>query len=453
MTWNPYSPIEAEAARSLVGCALVYPESLPLVSLPEEALFDPNLRALLRCAREVYESGYSGDPAEFALRVAELARVPAGDLPLANAAIPSGIGGYEEIVAEGHVTRQTVEALDDSLRRVKAGTEGTEGLSHSLARLQNIAVGAKSKCETVVGVVRSRIEQINQVITDRSQGIDTPLGLPTGLTKLDDIGGYELGVPSLIIGRPGHGKSSLATAAEIANVARGWHVLTFSVEEGRAQRADRYISLHSGVPVRKLRAANLTFDERVRAGRVATEIPPNWLINAEAGLTAGECVAEARKVMARVGGPEKPTGLRLVVVDLVGRLRPSKKASADQYERMLMVESLKTFSVAAKQDGVAYLLVAQVNREVEKRNPPRGAAEDDYWDCRQPRAHDVYGSDVAAQDMKFIISVQRPCRYFQNYAEDDMRVAVVKNNQGEEMAFRAHFTPELTKVNDYGAPF
>src|SRR5437870_5716983 len=150
-------------------------------------------------------------------------------------------------------------------------------------------------------------------------------GLATGLSDLDRLmGGLQPSDMIIVAGRPGMGKSSLATNIAF-NVARAWRgevqadgstktvnggiVGLFSLEMSSEQLATRIIAEQSGVPssdIRRGRIDEAEFARIVEASRQIQKIP--FYIDQTGGLTVAQLAARARRL-------KRQRGLDLMVVD------------------------------------------------------------------------------------------------------------------------------------------
>src|ERR1700690_1102952 len=150
-------------------------------------------------------------------------------------------------------------------------------------------------------------------------------GVATGLTDLDRyMGGLQNSDLVIVAGRPGMGKTALATniAFNIAKAYRGetrpdgttapvdgGRVGFFSLEMSAEQLATRIIAEQSGVPSYKIRRGDITendFQHVAEAVREMQAIP--FYIDQTGGISIAQLTARARRL-------KRQRGLDLIVVD------------------------------------------------------------------------------------------------------------------------------------------
>jgi len=156
-------------------------------------------------------------------------------------------------------------------------------------------------------------------------------GLATGLTDLDSkMGGLQPSDLVILAGRPGMGKTALATNVAY-NVAKAWtgevradgHLATvnggivgfFSLEMSAEQLATRIISEQTGIPSNKIRRGDIEEAdfEKIRDVSVDLQNLP-FYVDETGGLSIGQLAARARRL-------KRQRGLDLLVVDYL-KLRP-----------------------------------------------------------------------------------------------------------------------------------
>jgi replicative DNA helicase len=216
-------------------------------------------------------------------------------------------------------------------------------------------------------------------------------GLPTGIERLNGlIGGWQIGIVQLLCGRPAMGKSSALMASIDACSAVGVGAHLFTMEDSITVHGDRALSRESMVPSSDIRALKLNREqfENLKAARRKLHKRKGWIIDERAGLTADEIVRCARK-------HAKANGTKLVVVDYINLVR-SKYEDAHQ----ALTEICKAFATSAKNDGFAYLVAAQLNRGLEKR------------DDKRPVMSDLRESGSLEELAKLIVSVYRSAYYY-----------------------------------------
>jgi replicative DNA helicase len=159
-------------------------------------------------------------------------------------------------------------------------------------------------------------------------------GLATGLIDLDaKMGGLQQSDLTILAGRPGMGKTALATNIAY-NVAKAWapgevradgHMATvnggivgfFSLEMSAEQLATRIISEQTGIPSNKIRRGAIDEADFERIKDVSIELQNlPFYVDETGGLSIGQLAARARRL-------KRQRGLDLLVIDYIQLLQGS----------------------------------------------------------------------------------------------------------------------------------
>ena len=143
-------------------------------------------------------------------------------------------------------------------------------------------------------------------------------GLATGLPALDaDMGGLQPSDLIILAGRPGMGKTALATNIAY-NVAKAWrgerradgHMATldggivgfFSLEMSAEQLATRIIGEQTAIPANKIRRGDFKERDYEKIKQTSTELQNLPLyVDQTGGLSIGQLTARARRLSVSVG--------------------------------------------------------------------------------------------------------------------------------------------------------
>jgi replicative DNA helicase len=236
-------------------------------------------------------------------------------------------------------------------------------------------------------------------------------GLATGLRDLDvKMGGLQASDLIIIAGRPGMGKTALATNIAY-NVARAWrgevrpdgHIDTlnggivgfFSLEMSAEQLATRIIAEQSGIASSTIRRGGINEQEFERIKDVAIELQHlPFFIDETGGLTVAQLAARARRL-------KRQKGLNLLVIDYIQLLQGSSRRA--QEGRVQEVTEITTnLKALAKELNVPILALSQLSRQVENR------------DDKRPQLSDLRESGSIEQDADVVLFVFREEYYLSN---------------------------------------
>ena len=236
-------------------------------------------------------------------------------------------------------------------------------------------------------------------------------GLATGLDDLDRVmGGLQPSDLIILAGRPGMGKTSLATniAFNIAKNYRfevqadgssktvdGGSVGFFSLEMSAEQLATRVVAEQAGVPSYKIRRGDLREDEFTRLVIASQEMQAVPLyIDDTGGISIAQLVARARRL-------KRQRGLDLIIVDYIQLITGSgKKGNENRVQEI--TEITTGLKALAKELTVPIIGLSQLSRQVESR------------DDKRPQLSDLRESGSIEQDADVVMFVFREEYYVKN---------------------------------------
>ena len=210
-------------------------------------------------------------------------------------------------------------------------------------------------------------------------------GIATSLKDLDRMmGGLQKSDLVIVAGRPGMGKTALATNIAY-NVARAWRgdvqadgrtatinggiVGFFSLEMSAEQLATRIVSEQTEIPSYRIRRGEIDpsdFDRIVETAREIEALP--LYIDETGGLSIAQLAARARRL-------KRQRGLDLLVVDYIQLLQGSTRRAAEG--RVQEVTEITTsLKALAKELSIPIVALSQLSRQVENREDKRPQLSD-----------------------------------------------------------------------------
>jgi replicative DNA helicase len=236
-------------------------------------------------------------------------------------------------------------------------------------------------------------------------------GLATGLTDLDNrMGGLQPSDLIILAGRPGMGKTALATNVAY-NVAKAWagelradgHMATvnggivgfFSLEMSAEQLATRIISEQTGIPSNKIRRGGIDESDFEKIKDVSIDLQNlPFYVDETGGLSIGQLAARARRL-------KRQRGLDLLVIDYLQLLQGSSRRANDS--RVQEITEITTrLKALAKELNIPILALSQLSRQVENR------------DDKRPQLSDLRESGSIEQDADVVMFVFREEYYLEN---------------------------------------
>jgi replicative DNA helicase len=235
-------------------------------------------------------------------------------------------------------------------------------------------------------------------------------GIATGLRDLDTkMGGLQHSDLIVLAGRPGMGKTALATNIAY-NIARAHHaevqpdgtmksvnggiVGFFSCEMSAEQLATRILAEQTGIASSSIRRGGITeMDfEKIRNHSIELQNLPLY-VDETGGLSISQLTARARRL-------KRQKGLDLIVVDYIQLLQGSGKRSDNRVQEV--TEITTSLKALAKELAVPIIALSQLSRQVESR------------DDKRPQLSDLRESGSIEQDADVVMFVYREEYYLAN---------------------------------------
>jgi replicative DNA helicase len=231
---------------------------------------------------------------------------------------------------------------------------------------------------------------------------------------MDDLdkmmGGMQNSDLIILAGRPGMGKTSLATNIAY-NVAKGWRgeqiadgtiktvdggiVGFFSLEMSSEQLATRVLAEQAGVPSSDIRRGAIhedQFDRIVEAAQEMQRIP--LYIDQTGGISVAQLAARARRL-------KRQRGLDFLIIDYLQLIQgSSRRASENRVQEI--TEITTNLKALAKELNIPILALSQLSRQVESR------------DDKRPQLSDLRESGSIEQDADVVLFVFREEYYLKN---------------------------------------
>jgi len=300
------------------------------------------------------------------------------------------------------VGRDMVEGALDTSEEVAplAQIERAEGELYRVAEQG----GGEGKVKSFGEATRLAIEQAERALNSGGH----LSGVTTGLDGINSkIGGLHRSDLLILAGRPGMGKSSLATNMAFAAAQRftrdqedgidpaksaGAPVAIFSLEMSADQLATRILSEESGISSENLRMGKISQQEFRQLARAAADLQTLPLyIDDTPGLTIAALRARARRL-------KRQKGIGMVVIDYLQLLQGSGKSSNDNRVQEIS-EISRGLKQLAKELDVPVLALSQLSRAVEQREDKR------------PQLSDLRESGSIEQDADIVMFIYREDYY------------------------------------------
>jgi replicative DNA helicase len=253
---EPMIPHNPEAEQAVIAAILMDPAALYQVDLAPDEFFYERHQKMYALINEIARDGETPDLLTLSSR--------AGDkqdwLPYLSTlagAIPSPalIGQYAEIVRRERIKRELLQ-VSTEIAEIAMNSDGVATVDlvpDAMGHLQKIVTPERGAVVPIAEAVNEYMPQLEKYIDEKKD----VWGVPTGLDIDKYIGGCIGGDLTVIAGRPGTGKTSLAMQVAFHVALHGHGVMVFSLEMVRRQYMLRMFSTLAGVN-----------SERIRRGQV-----------------------------------------------------------------------------------------------------------------------------------------------------------------------------------------
>ena len=248
------------------------------------------------------------------------------------------------------------------------------------------------------------LDQTIQMATLAMQSDQGIVGVPTGLTDLDEkLGGLHKSDLIILAGRPGMGKTALATniayhaAQNLVSRQEKSSVAFFSLEMSSEQLSTRILSEQTRIKSDDIRRGKVTEDEinrYIETSRNIYDLP--LYIDETPAIAISTLCNRARRI-------KRLFGLSLIVVDYIQLMRAPNSFNNRNDNRVQEVSEItQGLKALAKELKVPVLALSQLSRAVESR------------DDKKPQLSDLRESGSIEQDADVVMFVYREAYYLEN---------------------------------------
>lgn len=409
----PHSP---DAEQGVLGCVLLSPneclgECISKFKSGAEAFYDLRHQTIYAALVEMYDQREAIDLITLQQRLKDKKLLEqVGGLTylmtLPNL-VPSAanLGFYTDIVQEKHLLRKMLQTCTGVVSRIYEEEGDVDQLLDEVER--DILRVGEERVEATSNTIKELVKRAITTIEDFHQRKGALTGIGTGFTDFDKMtNGLQPGEMIVIAARPSMGKTSLAmNIAEYVAIEQRLPVGVFSLEMTAESLVLRMLCSRSGVNLRNVREGFLAERDFPKLTGAAGKLSGAPLfIDDTAGLSILQLRAKARRLSQQYG-------IKLFVVDYLQLLHStSRRADNRQQEIADISNGIKAL---AKELSVPVIVLSQLNREPEKREP--GA---------KPRLSDLRESGSIEQDADLVGLLYRPSSADDDEAGNDEQDAV-----------------------------
>ena len=244
-----------------------------------------------------------------------------------------------------------------------------------------------------VGAVNATKKDLNE----RTLGVIED-GVPSGIATLDEqIKCFYYSLFTIIIGRPGHGKTTLMLNCFLNNILAGYNPVFFSLEMPTIHLIIKMLSIMTKVKTNKIMSPKLlNADEKEKVKNALEELSthPFYIVDA-VSMNTSQCGRYLSKYVRK--------GCKIAYLDYIQLLKLSNNkipVEAGEF-RQISKDIREILRKVNRQGEMALVVGAQAGRSVESRN-----IED-----RIPTQRDLEWTSALEQDASTIIGIMNREKY------------------------------------------
>ena len=328
----------------------------------------------------------------------------------ANVPSTSNAGDYAKIVAEKAELRMLIDTAGDILTRGDSDEMDTRDILEYAER--SIFDIAKERQRKDLLPIKEDLEDNLRQINERAEHKGQLLGVPTGLTDLDNmLSGMQKSNLIILAARPAMGKTAFSLCVARNAAVQGKKVAIFNLEMAATELSQRLIAMESRVEAKKLKEGNLEPEDwKKMSAAVDTLGNASIYIDENPGVKVSEIKNKCRRLQAE-------QGLDLIIVDYLQLMTGEGRAESRQLE----VSALsREFKLLARELDCPVLLLSQLSRQPETRTDHR------------PQLSDLRESGSIEQDADVVIFLYRDEVYNEETeTPGECEVIIAKHRNGE----------------------
>ena len=364
MTNLKVAPSSKNAEESVLGCILldgvsIY-EKVAAWIRDEDAFYYKDNQTVWKAIKEIYKSGEPIDVITVTNKVKDtnpdetmgyfITGLPMEVATTANAEY------HAKIIWERHIQREAAKTANKLYKTSFTDYEKLDTTLQQHSRLIDELKDLQPSKKTDIDVI------LSNTISNLKNGSNI---IPFGLQQLDyPAGGMTRKEVTVLGGRPGHGKTTLAINIVRSLIAQGYKVMLFNREMSNEEVMKKIIIMESkDIEYSKIRKNKLTDVEMTEVELLTEKIDKKYK-----NLIMYDNIRKLSEAMLEISR-YKPD---VVLDDYIQLIQVD-----DIEERRFQIESIMyEYKWICKKENCSAILVSQLNREIEKRIDPKPRLSD-----------------------------------------------------------------------------
>ena len=343
---------------------------------------------------------------------------------------------YSRIIYDMFVRRELIKISENTIDAAKLNALDVNGqniIENSERLLFDLA--EKGSFNSSLVKFDEAMKQTIEMATSAYKNEEGIVGVPTGLTELDDrLGGLHNSDLIIIAGRPSMGKTALATniafhaAEKLQQSGKKSSIAFFSLEMSSEQLSTRILAEQARIKSNDIRRGKITddqFDKFIETSKNIAELP--LYIDETPAISIAAMSNRARRI-------KRLFGLDMIIVDYIQLMTGSLNNRDGRVQEISQItQGLKAI---AKELRVPVVALSQLSRAVEQR------------DDHKPQLSGLRESGSIEQDADVVMFVYRAAYYLQR---KEPQVATVEHAEWQaKMSEIAHLAQILIAKQRHG---
>ncbi len=319
---------------------------------------------------------------------------------------------YSKIIYDMFVRRELIKISEQTIDTAKLNDLNTNGqniIENSERLLFDLA--EKGSFNSSLIKFDEAMKQTIEMASAAYKNEEGIVGVPTGLKDLDDrLGGLHQSDLIIIAGRPGMGKTALATniafnaAQKLQDSGKKSSIAFFSLEMSSEQLSTRILAEQSRIKSNDIRRGKISdeqFDKFIETSKNISELP--LYIDETPAISIAAVSNRARRI-------KRLFGLDMIVVDYIQLMKGSFNNKDGRVQEIS--EITQGLKAIAKELSIPVVALSQLSRAVEQR------------DDKKPQLSDLRESGSIEQDADVVMFVYRQSYYLKS---KEPRLATVEH--------------------------
>lgn len=253
--------------------------------------------------------------------------------------------------------------------------------------------------------------------------------VPTGFSEFDRLVGLRPGELTVLLARPGHGKTAWALNVLTSACTPA---IMFSGEQDARSVLARIAASVGRIPLQRIRAEGVTDNDVAVVTRIREWIAQSGIVLIDEPSPSLDLIERETRKAIRVRSS------RLVIVDYLQRMR---ETGGEDAKWMAVARNVTGLKELARRHDVPVLCLAQAARTCDVRKD----------DDRIPRLDDAQHSSAIEQEADVVLGLYRARAYEPTSADNSATLRVLKHRQGQRGDIRLSYEGQFVRFEEYRA--